>query len=49
MRIWGTRPLFETRTKKLVAAKHEARLNVLLGSANRAALLAMLAKIAREF
>jgi len=23
--------LFETRTKKLVAAKHEARLNALLG------------------
>jgi DNA-binding MarR family transcriptional regulator len=37
------------RAKKLVAAKHEARLNALLGSANRAALLAMLAKIAREF
>ncbi|WP_213773365.1 MarR family transcriptional regulator [Bradyrhizobium sp. dw_78] len=37
------------RAKKLVAAKHEARLNELLGSANRAALLAMLAKIANEF
>ena len=37
------------RAKKLVAAKHEARLNELLGPANRAALLAMLAKIAREF
>jgi DNA-binding MarR family transcriptional regulator len=37
------------RAKKLVAAKHEARLNELLGSANRAALLDMLAKIAREF
>ena len=37
------------RAKKLVAAKHEARLNELLGSANRAALLGMLAKIAREF
>jgi DNA-binding MarR family transcriptional regulator len=37
------------RAKKLVAAKHEARLNALLGPANRAALLAMLAKIAREF
>jgi hypothetical protein len=36
------RPSFETRTKKLVAAKHEARLNALLGPANRAALLAML-------
>jgi hypothetical protein len=43
------RPSFETRTKKLVAAKHEARLNALLGPANRAALLAMLATIAREF
>jgi DNA-binding MarR family transcriptional regulator len=37
------------RAKKLVAAKHEARLNELLGPANRAALLAMLATIAREF
>jgi DNA-binding MarR family transcriptional regulator len=37
------------RAKKLVAAKHEARLSELLGSANRAALLGMLAKIAREF
>jgi DNA-binding MarR family transcriptional regulator len=37
------------RAKKLVATKHEARLNELLGSANRAALLEMLAKIAREF
>jgi DNA-binding MarR family transcriptional regulator len=37
------------RAKKLVATKHEARLNELLGPANRAALLAMLAKIAREF
>ena len=37
------------RAKKLVAAKHEARLNELLGSANRAALLDMLATIAREF
>ena len=37
------------RAKKLVAAKHEARLNELLGPVNRAALLAMLAKIAREF
>ena len=34
------------RAKKLVAAKHEARLNELLGPANRAALLGMLAKIA---
>jgi DNA-binding MarR family transcriptional regulator len=37
------------RAKKLVAAKHEARLNELLGPANRAALLSMLAKIASEF
>ena len=37
------------RAKKLVAAKHEARLNELLGEGNRAALLAMLTKIAGEF
>src|SRR3978361_696611 len=37
------------RAKKLVAAKHEARLDALLGPANRAALLAMLGKIAQEF
>jgi DNA-binding MarR family transcriptional regulator len=37
------------RAKKLVASKHEARLNEVLGPANRAALLEMLAKIAREF
>jgi DNA-binding MarR family transcriptional regulator len=37
------------RAKKLVASKHEARLNELLGPVNRAALLTMLAKIAREF
>src|SRR5436305_4515479 len=37
------------RAKKLVATKHEARLNELLGPANRAALLAMLATIAKEF
>ena len=36
------------RAKKLVAAKHEARLNELLGPANRATLLGMLDKIARE-
>jgi DNA-binding MarR family transcriptional regulator len=36
------------RAKKLVASKHEARLNELLGPANRAALLDMLAKIARD-
>jgi DNA-binding MarR family transcriptional regulator len=37
------------RAKKLVANKHEARLNQLLGPANRAALLAMLTKITHEF
>src|ERR1700743_135550 len=37
------------RAKKLVAAKHEARLHELLGPANRAALLGMLSTIAREF
>jgi DNA-binding MarR family transcriptional regulator len=37
------------RAKKLVAAKHEARLNELLGPANRTALLEMLGKIASEF
>jgi DNA-binding MarR family transcriptional regulator len=37
------------RAKKLVATKHEARLNELLGPANRVALLEMLAKIAREY
>ena len=37
------------RAKKLVAAKHETRLNELLGPANRAALLGMLETIAREF
>ncbi|WP_342735203.1 MarR family transcriptional regulator [Bradyrhizobium sp. B117] len=38
-----------TRAKKLVATKHEARLNELLGQANREALLEMLSKIANEF
>jgi DNA-binding MarR family transcriptional regulator len=37
------------RAKKLVASKHEARLNELLGPQNRVALLEMLAKIAGEF
>jgi DNA-binding MarR family transcriptional regulator len=37
------------RAKRLVAAKHEARLNELLGPDNRAALLAMLRRIATEF
>jgi DNA-binding MarR family transcriptional regulator len=36
------------RAKKLVASKHEARLNELLGPANRIALLQMLSKIATE-
>jgi len=36
------------RAKKLVATRHEARLNELLGPANRVALLDMLAKIAGE-
>ena len=37
------------RAKKLVATKHEARLNELLGPAGRTSLLDMLAKISREF
>jgi hypothetical protein len=37
------------RAKKLVASKHEARLIEVLGPANHAALLGMLAKIAQEF
>jgi DNA-binding MarR family transcriptional regulator len=37
------------RAKKLVATKHEARLNQLLGAANREALITMLSKIANEF
>ena len=37
------------RAKKLVATKHEARLNDLLGQSNREALLGMLSKIANEF
>src|SRR5664279_5157448 len=37
------------RAKKLVATKHEARLNELLGPDSRTALLDMLAKITREF
>ena len=37
------------RAKKLVATKHEARLNELLGPVNRAALLDMLATIASKF
>lgn len=37
------------RARKLVATKHEARLNEVLGPANREALIAMLSKIANEF
>lgn len=37
------------RARKLVATKHESRLNDLLGAANREALLGMLSKIANEF
>jgi DNA-binding MarR family transcriptional regulator len=37
------------RAKKLVAIKHEARLNELLGPKGRDALLSMLTKIAQEF
>jgi DNA-binding MarR family transcriptional regulator len=37
------------RAKKLVATKHETRLNELLGPAGRVALLEMLSKIASEF
>ena len=37
------------RAKKLVATKHEARLNELLGPEGRVALLEMLSKIALEF
>src|SRR3954454_22330860 len=37
------------RAKKLVATKHEARLNELLGPDGRVALLDMLSKIAAEF
>jgi len=37
------------RAKKMVASKHEARLNELLGPANPAALLSMLTRIATEF
>jgi len=36
------------RAKKLIATKHEARLNQLLGPTNRAALLSILAKISAE-
>jgi DNA-binding MarR family transcriptional regulator len=37
------------RAKKLIATQHEARLTRLLGPADRAALLRMLATIARDF
>src|ERR1700753_2955457 len=38
-----------SRARKIIAAKHEARLGALLGSADRAALLRILTKIAQEF
>lgn len=38
-----------TRAKKLVNTRHEARLIEVLGSANHAALLGMLARIAQDF
>jgi DNA-binding MarR family transcriptional regulator len=37
------------RARKLVAAKHEARLDELLGPEDRAALVAMLTRVANEF
>lgn len=37
------------RARRIIAAKHEARLSALLGSADRAALLRILAKIAQDF
>src|ERR1700753_4040647 len=37
------------RARKIIASKHEARLGALLGSADRAALLRILTKIAQEF
>ena len=37
------------QARKIIASKHEARLSSLLGSADRAALLRILAKISREF
>lgn len=36
------------RARKIVAAKHEARITTVLGVADRAALLAMLGRLARE-
>ena len=37
------------RARRIIASKHEARLSALLGSADRTALLRILAKIARDF
>jgi DNA-binding MarR family transcriptional regulator len=37
------------RARRIIASKHEARLSTLLGPADRAALLRILAKIARDF
>lgn len=38
-----------TRARRIIATKHEARLGALLGPADRAALLRILNKIARDF
>jgi DNA-binding MarR family transcriptional regulator len=37
------------RARRIIASKHEARLSTLLGASDRAALLRILAKIARDF
>ncbi len=37
------------RARRIIASRHEARLSALLGAADRAALLRILAKIAHEF
>jgi DNA-binding MarR family transcriptional regulator len=37
------------RARRIIASKHEARLSAVLGPADRAALLRILAKIARDF
>ena len=37
------------RARRIIASKHEARLSALLGAADRAALLRILAKIAHDF
>jgi hypothetical protein len=45
----GNRRAALTGARKLTAARHEARLDALLGPANRASLFALLATIASEF